>query len=299
MIREFLRHLSLELYRSPQTVEAYASDLRGFNDFMHKAGVKTDNAGFFIPSLVGTADIREWVAQMSEEGIAATSLRRKIQSLRAYYKFLVQKKIVADNPALAVPLPKKSRKLPEITSASEVEDIISETEKIRNSLIIEMLFGLGLRRAELLDVTDSDINFYSGELRVRGKGAKIRIVPLPQELKDKISTWQRERDALYPNLPAPRPLISTAHGAMSPSNLYKIVRGALGGTSAAKKSPHTLRHTFATSMLNAGADINSVKDLMGHASLAATQIYTHLAFGDLKNNWQKAHPRAKKTDSDP
>lgn len=294
MIREFLRHLSLELYRSPETVEAYSSDLHGFNEFIKSSGVATDDAGFFIPSRISTADIREWIVSLSEQGLQASSLRRKIQSLRAYYKFLIKRGVVDTNPAMAIPLPKKQRKLPDIATTEDVRSVLSEAENLRNRLIIEMLAGCGLRRSELLDITDNDINFHSVELRVTGKGSKTRILPLPTALIETIREWQQERDRLYPELPSPRPLIATMHGAMSKSCLYKIVNRGLQPTTASRKSPHTLRHTFATGLLNSGAEINSVKELLGHSSLGATQIYTHLAFADLKANYDKAHPRSKK-----
>lgn len=295
MLREFLRHLSLELYRSPETVAAYSTDLHGFNEFIKSSGVDTDDAGFFIPSQVTTADIREWIVSLSEEGLQPSSLRRKIQSLRAYFKYLMKRGVVDSNPALAIPLPKKMRKLPDIASIEDVKNVISSSEKLRDRVIFEMLAACGLRRSELLGIVDSDINFHSAELRVTGKGSKTRIIPLQQPLLVSIREWQQERDRLYPELPAPKPLIATMHGAMSKSCLYKIVNRGLQSTTAARKSPHTLRHTFATGLLNSGAEINSVKELLGHSSLGATQIYTHLAFADLKANYLKAHPRSKKS----
>lgn len=294
MLREFLRYLSLELYRSEHTVEAYSSDLRGFNEFLHNSGVPQDDAGFFIPSAVTTADIREWVAALSEQGVGASSLRRKIQSLRAYFKFLVKKGILQSSPAAAVPLPKKSRKLPEVASRTEVEAVIDAEDSPLYAIALELLFGCGLRRSELLRLTDDDINPYSREMRILGKGRKERVIPLSQSLLESISRWQCLRDETYPDLEAPRRLMVTRTGAMSESTLYKMVRRALRATSASRKSPHTLRHSFATTLLNAGADINSVKELLGHSSLAATEIYTHVAFADLKKDYGNAHPRAKK-----
>ena len=293
-MREFLRHISLELNRSPQTVKAYKADLRGFNDFLTESGAPIGDTGFFIATSVTTADVREWVASLSENGISPTSIRRKIQSVRAYFKFLVKSGVIKANPASAVALPKPPRRLPVIATHSDIERSIQDARSPLEDIIIEMLYGCGLRRSELIAIDDTDINFHSGELKILGKGNRHRIMPLPKALMEKIADWQKLRDRAYPDLPFPRPLIAGKHGRISESSLYRIVRAALQGSSAEKKSPHTLRHSFATQLLNSGADINSVKGLLGHSSLGATQIYTHLAFSELNREWTKAHPRAKK-----
>lgn len=293
MLREFLRHLSLELNRSSQTLCAYEADLRGFNDFLIKSGVPAGDTGFFIPSAVSTADVREWMVSLSERGISPASIRRRVQSLRAFFKFLMKRGVVPSNPAAAVALPKAGRKLPRIATHSDVKQSIEGASCRRDALILTMLYGCGLRQSELLGINDADINPFSRELKILGKGNKHRIIPLPATLLEQIKEWQLERDESYPDLPDPKPLFVTGRGRMSPSKLYTIVREALSGSHAAKKSPHTLRHSFATQLLNSGADINSVKNLLGHSSLGATQIYTHLAFSELSKEWKKAHPRAK------
>lgn len=295
MLREFLSYMSLELNRSPLTVKAYETDLRGFNDFLQKSGAPLrDDTGFFVAADINTATIREWMAVLSDKGEASSSIRRKIQSLRAYFKFLMKRGEIKSDPASTVPLPKAGRKLPSIATHDDAAKAIDETPTLLGVLTLEMLYGCGLRRSELLGIDDTDINPYSRELRIHGKGSKQRVMPLPEALLDRIGEWQRERDRLYPDLPSPRPLMATRHGRMSVSTLYKMVRRALQSTSAEKKSPHTLRHSFATQLLNSGADLNSVKNLLGHASLGATQIYTHLSFSELAKEWGKAHPRAKK-----
>lgn len=293
MLREFLRHLSLELNRSRQTVRAYEADLRGFNDFLYKSGAPMGDTGFFIASRVSSADVREWMASLSEEGLSAPSIRRKMQSLRAFFRFLVKRGEIGCNPASSVPLPKLSRKLPSIATHADVSRTIREAAPGLEALALEMLYGCGLRRSELLAIDDTDINPYSRELKVLGKGGKHRVIPLPAPLLERIEAWQAERDTLYPDIPHPRPLFVTSRGRMSASTLYSMVRKALGQSAAEKKSPHTLRHSFATQLLNSGADINSVKSLLGHSSLGATQIYTHLAFSEINREWAKAHPRAK------
>lgn len=293
MYREFLRYLDIELGRGKLTIEAYSADLLEFNEFLKNTGIDFGDAGFFDARQVSPDDIRAWISELSEKKMAKTSIRRKIQSLRSYFKFLLKRGIVKANPALAVPLPKKSKKLPEIATQEEVEEAIDSQLLNVEALALEMLFYCGLRRSELLSITDSDINIFSKELKVLGKGNKERIIPLTDSLMARIRDWQQERDELYPELPAPRHLMATKSGKMSASTLYKIVNRALSKTTASKKSPHTLRHSFATSLLNKGADINSVKELLGHSSLAATEIYTHVAFADLAREWKKAHPRSK------
>lgn len=293
MLREFLKYLSLELNRSPLTVEAYESDLRGFNEFLVKSGAPVGDAGFFVPTAVTSADVREWMASLSEEGVSAVSIRRKVQSLRAYYKFLMKGGHAASNPASSLPLPRSGRRLPTIASHTDILESIDASEKVVESFALKMLYGCGLRRAELLQINDSDINPFTRELKVLGKGGKHRLIPLPPALMEEIGAWQKWRDAKYPDLPSPRPLMATSRGRMSASTLYNIVKGALAASTAEKKSPHTLRHSFATQLLNSGADINSVKSLLGHSSLGATQIYTHLAFSELSREWAKAHPRAR------
>lgn len=291
MFREFLRYLSLELYRSRHTVEAYSADLREFNQYMSQTGVIMDDAGCFIPSSVLPRHARGWIVSMSEVGLSARTIRRKVQSLRSYFKFECKRNEGLKNPFLDIKMPKQSRRLPEFARDTELTELFPHIENNRDRLIVRLLFGCGLRRSELLSLTDDDISTARNILRIRGKGNKTREIPIPESLKLEIIEYQLERDNEFPGLPSPRPLIATRHGAMSVSTLYKIVRNLLEETTASKKSPHTLRHTFATTLLNAGADINSVKELLGHASLGATQIYTHVAFKDMQKDWRKAHPR--------
>lgn len=294
MIREFLTHLRLELNRSSHTVQAYETDLRGINEYLKKSGAPMSDAGFFVADSISTSDLREWMATLSESGASATTIRRKIQAIRAYYRYLMKTGKAKANPAATLPLPKSGRRLPAIATHADIEKSLEEAGTLCETLAIKMLYGCGLRRAELIGINDDDINPYTRELRVLGKGNKHRIIPLPESLMRRIAEWQEERDRTHPNLPSPKPLMATSHGRMSESTLYKMIRRALTGSGAEQKSPHTLRHSFATQLLNSGADINSVKNLLGHASLGATQIYTHLALAELQKEWTKAHPRAKK-----
>lgn len=307
LIDRFLKYLSLELNRSYLTVEAYGRDLRQFSEWI--TGLSNDR---FIPEDVSLSDIRAWLASLAREGVTPRSLRRKAQSIRAFFKYLLRQGIITTNPTADLTLPKLPKNLPDNIRTEEIESILSKEEciienddiddnennieeEIRSHLILEMLYSLGLRRAELIAISDRDISESSSEIKITGKRSKQRIVPVPAILLQHIARWQKLRDSLWPELETPRPLLVVKGKRITPSQVYYVVKKALAGTSARRKSPHALRHTFATAMLNEGADLNSVKEFLGHASLATTQIYTHISFAEMKKAYEGAHPRSKKT----
>lgn len=286
MLREFENYLRLELNRSPHTVEAYSRDLTQFAQWLTGS---VDNAT--------TADIRAWLGSQARKDSAHT-LRRKAQSLRAYYRWLLKRGGITHNPAADLTLAKAPKRLPEFVKEQEIEEIVnsydhSDFSSHRAHIVMLILYSTGLRQEELRTLTDADIDFSLREAKVTGKRSKQRVVPLPSELLEEIACWQRARDAKYPDLESPKPLICGRNGAISKKALYNIVNSSLASTSAIKKSPHVLRHTFATSMLNGGAALDSVKEFLGHSSLSTTQIYTHLTFNELKKSYSAAHPRAK------
>lgn len=301
----FLKH---EQNRSPHTVEAYMRDLNQFADWM-----TLFHPDDFDPADVKLNDIRQWLASLAYQGLKSTSLRRKIESLRAYFRYLRKRRMLSANPALLMTLPKIPKPLPEIVTHSDMErmldcleQLIVETEENpggdddivaviaeRNRLMLEMFYVLGLRRAELVAISDPDIDYAGAELRVHGKRAKMRILPLPAQLMQNIRQWQNLRDTLWPELPQPRPLFAHDGKRLTPAQVYYAVNKELKATKAHKKSPHVLRHSFATAMLNQGADLNSVKEMLGHASLSTTQIYTHMSFAEMRKAYTAAHPRAK------
>ena len=301
-MEKFISYLSNELNRSPHTVEAYIRDISQF-----KSWITSGNPASFDPVSVTMSDIRAWIGSLAREDSPAT-LRRKTQSLRSFYRWLLKQGVVAANPASDVTLAKKGKHLPEFVREAEMEKLLAPTKSgegsekeeswkdIRDRLIISILYSTGIRQAELLGLRDCDISFSSREAKVTGKRNKQRIIPLPQQLLDEIAAWQRLRDHVMPGLPSPAPLLPAANGGagpMSKMQLYRIVKERLGETSAAAKSPHVLRHTFATSMLNHGANLDTVKEMLGHASLTTTEIYTHLTFEQLRRNYRQAHPRAR------
>lgn len=291
MLTEFLSYLRYELYRSDHTVEAYRRDLSQFMTFMGYG---------FTPADVTTTDIRRWLAHLAEKGDAPASLRRKTQSLRAYFKFLCRRKLLKSNPADDVILAKLPKPLPDFVRDADMERLLAPlpdgapVNAHRDHLILHLLYTTGLRRSEILRLCDTDIQLSAGRMKVLGKGNKERVVPIAKELASEIARWQTIRDACFPDLAPPRPIIATRHGAMSASNLEVVIKRLLKGENAGRKSPHTLRHTFATSMLNGGADLNSVRAILGHASISTTQIYTHLQTSDLQRAYASAHPRGKK-----
>lgn len=301
MLSDFTSFLSHELRSSKHTSEAYLRDIRQFVDF-HTIGNPDD----FDPEAVTIGDIRHWIGSLADNGLTATSLRRKIQSLRAFYKWGLKTGRLNMNPASDMILPKKRKKLPDFINDKEIESLFDKDRPIatgkspsvtflssRADIAVEILYSLGLRQAELLSLDDSDVNLISKEIKVTGKRNKQRVVPLPSKLADKIERWQKIRDDMYPSLKEPKPLLAGPHGRLSKQTLYKIVNQRLSATSSVKKSPHTLRHTFATVMLNNGANLDTVREMLGHASLSTTQIYTHLSFKELLDNYQQGHPRVK------
>lgn len=294
MTEEFLKYLELELNRSPLTVDAYRRDLR---EMAAHLGIGEDLSE---AASVSTADLRAWIAEMSRAGLSPRSLRRKTQAARAFFRWMQKKRLINVNPAAEVRLAKIGRKLPEFVREQEMEELLAAQEETetgildtRNHLILNILYCCGIRRDELVKITDADIDAHSKELRVHGKRNKTRVIPIADELLADIHAWQRIRDCHFA-LPSPAPLICSSRGALTGKAVYRIVRGMLETTGATHKGPHTLRHTFATSMLNGGAEINSVKEMLGHASLQSTQIYTHLTFNDIRKAYDASHPRAKK-----
>lgn len=302
---EFVIYLRHELNRSRHTVEAYRRDILQFAVWLGSS----ESPEIDFPS-VTTADIRAW---LSELALAETSssIRRKTQSLRAFFRWMVKSGEIHRNPAAGMLLAKKARPLPEFVDETEMEHLLEAKPEnapltdheiylsARNHLIVNLLYSTGMRQAELLGLTDADIDVSAGEAKVTGKRDKQRIIPLPGPLIEEIRAWQDMRDRRHPDLPEPRPIITGADGALGKMQLYRVVRQALADTNSPVKSPHVLRHSFATAMLNDGANLDVVKEMLGHSSLATTEIYTHLSFEQLKKNYAGAHPRSgEKKNSD-
>lgn len=294
LFRRFRDHLAHEQNLSPLTVTAYLTDCRQLVSFLTGG-----DAGQFDAASVTRNDIRAWIASPELAADTASSRRRKLLSVKALFRWLRRSGAVAANPAADIPLPKIAKPLPVFVKETEIERITSDAEfdtddftEFRDALVVDILYSTGIRCAELRELRDSDISFSRGEMKVTGKGHKERVVPLAPQLMERMRKYLRLRAGVAESAEA---FITGENGCkMNNSSLSRIVRIRLETSSASRKSPHVLRHTFATAMLRHGAEINSVKELLGHASLAATQIYTHLTLAELRENYGAAHPRARK-----
>ena len=293
IIDKYLQYIKLELNLSEHTQVAYGNDLRQWKQFLTGGGEQLDVAS------VTASDIRAWLLQLSGSGDSARTLRRKVQAVRSFYKWLMRNGTVVVNPAASVELARIPKRLPQLVREDSVDSLLdskiddADFEQVRNRLIVMMLYETGMRRAELISLLDKNVDTAKGELKVHGKRDKDRIIPFGTELADWIEKYRSLRDDQA--LAGEHFFVRESGEPLYPMLVYRIVREALteaGVTS--KRSPHVLRHTFATSMLNDGAALNSVKELLGHESLATTQIYTHVTFSELKNNYKLAHPRALK-----
>jgi integrase/recombinase XerC len=254
----------------------------------------------FSPQDVSPTAIREWIVALMDAGDSARTVNRKLSALKSFYRFLAHKGLCTNNPTKKLISPKIKKPLPLVFRENEVnfvsENIIeSDFDSLREKLIIEILYQTGIRRAELIGLKDGDVDLSKRTLRVLGKRNKERIIPFGSSLAELIAGYVVQRDAfLKPNI-ADR-LITLNNGAeVYPKFIYNKVQNAFAGvTSMKKRSPHVLRHTFATTLLNNGAELNAVKELLGHSNLSATEIYTHTTFDQLHSIYQQAHPRAKK-----
>ncbi|MFA6580585.1 MAG: tyrosine-type recombinase/integrase [Paludibacter sp.] len=293
MMNEFLQYLQYEKNYSSHTVLSYHTDLRQFCDFLEI------NADQFEPAQVSSQQIQQWVLSLMSEKIAARTLSRKISTLKSFWRFLLTRGYVNHNPTLKIILPKTKKPIPAFFKDSEMEIVLDKTflpdnfESVRDQLILTVFYLTGIRLAELLNIEDKDVDLADGNLKVIGKRNKQRMIPISrilcQDIEDYIQLRNKNIESLTPNL-----FIRINGKKMYPKMIYNLVHNTMSEVSSLhKKSPHVLRHTFATSLLNGGADINAVKELLGHSSLAATQVYTHTSFEELYNIYKHAHPRAK------
>ncbi len=297
MLDKFIRYLEAERRYSPLTVRNYRRDVKAFLTWL---GV--DDAAF-DPRRVTSEDIREWIVHRSEQGrLSAASINREVSSLRSFFRWLHRTGAVDRNVAKSVPSLRTSRRLPAFVPESRMSGIVSEcrydsedfvTE--RNSLIVLMFYACGLRLAELVDIDRGDFSDDFTSLRVRGKGDKERLVPVLEFLREKILHYLTLIEGQNICNSSEKALFLTHKGKrISRMTVYRVVRGELEQSGVqGKKSPHVLRHTFATHLLNGGADMREIQELLGHASLQATQVYTHNSIARLREVYAKAHPREK------
>lgn len=289
----FLKYLRYERNYSSCTLDAYRRDLDQFEAYLR------DESVFFDPKGIDADIVRGWLVSLMENGASTTSANRKLSTLKSFFRYLQKMGEVDANPLRLVTGPKNKKPLPVFVRDSEMEELLQEEnfekdlQGSRTRLILEMLYVTGMRRAELIGLRLSDVDFSLMQLKVSGKRNKQRIIPFAESLKMLIEEYLNFREEICPN-GVDWLFVSDKGEQMPVSAVYKVVRERLASvTSLTKRSPHVLRHSFATSMLNNGAELTAVKELLGHESLASTSVYTHTSFEELKKMY-KAHPRALK-----
>ncbi len=287
VVNFFLQHLQVERRLSPLTLRSYEIDLLQFLDFLAPENL--------LVNQIKSQTIRAWLVALSNQGIQNRSINRKLATLRTFYKYLQRSGDVTDNPMQTIRMVKTSKTLPTYLRESEMEQVFAQQEipkntfeEVRDQLVLMLLYGTGMRLAELIQLTHQQVNLSAKTLRVIGKRNKERIIPMPMILVDLVKQYQ----ALNP-FQSQYLLLTDKGEPCYPMFVQRLVKKYLGEVSTLEKlSPHVLRHSYATHLLNRGADLNAIKELLGHANLAATQVYTHNSMEKLKEIYKQAHPKA-------
>lgn len=287
-VDDFLNYITKEKRYSQHTVKGYKNDLLEFSDYAHK---------YFEVSieLANHRVVRSWFAQMMEEGYKPRSIHRKSSTLKSFFKYLMTIGVVTKTPMDLVPLPKLDKKLPKFVEEKSMDQLLEEIEfpndfeGTRDKLILDIFYQTGIRQAELIGLKLNDVNFDQQQIKVLGKRNKERIIPVSPKLLETIKSYIAYRmSGSVENL-----LLTSAGKKLYPKLVYNIVNKNLSKvTTLSQRSPHVLRHSFATHMLNNGAELNSIKELLGHVNLSATQVYTHNSMEKIKSIYKQAHPRA-------
>lgn len=293
MIDTFLKYLKFEKRYSPHTIISYKNDLESFRIFLSEFDPDTsiEHAEHIV--------LRAWIVSLMDQQISPRSVNRKLSSLRSFYKFLIKREIISQNPVQKLKVLKTNKQLPGFVNENDMVKMLEEAtfgddfEGWRDRLVLELFYGTGIRLSELLQLKRGEINFYENQMKVTGKRNKQRVIPFTKNLRTILENYERKKIDLFgsnDNLPL---IVTTKGAACYPMIIYRIVRKYLDQfTTLDRRSPHILRHTFATHLLNKGADLNAIKDLLGHTSLAATQVYTHNSLEKLKQVFDQAHPKA-------
>ena len=292
LIKDFLNYLLLERNYSERTIVAYEADLREFEEYFKKTDAELDFRS------IHSDNVRNWMVSLMDEGRSETSVNRKLSSLRSFYRFLLRRKEITVNPMLKVVGPKKKKPLPSFVREKDMDRLLDECsfgegfEGCRDRTILEMFYATGMLLSELIGLNDADVDFSAKLIKVTGKRNKQRLIPFGNELAEDLHLYIKVRNEVMPQ-GAEAFFVLKDGKRMYPMAVYRIVKRNLSRVvSLKKRSPHVLRHTFATAMLNDSAELRSVKELLGHESLATTEIYTHATFEELKKVYEQAHPRA-------
>ncbi len=288
----FFGYLSNERRYSEHTVRAYRTDLAQFRGFLEVV--------YNMSDLTEVRDqmVRSWIISLMNEDYEARSVQRKATSLKTYYKFLLREGHIGKNPTVQLQTPKVRKRLPVVVPEEHMGHLLDQRffeegfEGTRDRLIILLLYHTGIRRAELIGLQERDVDLGRAQLKVLGKGGKERIIPVQTELAEAITAYRLERGRLDPAVEAGEILVTQKGKKLYPKLVYRVVNRYLSYVSSVeKRSPHVLRHSFATHLLNAGAELSAIRELLGHASLSATQVYTHHSADQLKKVYNQAHPR--------
>ncbi|MEP7264600.1 MAG: tyrosine-type recombinase/integrase [Bacteroidota bacterium] len=297
LIERFCAHLQFEKRFSAHTVTAYKSDLIQFLDYLQTQYQMSDL------EMANHLLIRSWVVSMIEQKLNSRSVNRKITTLRTFFRFLQREKIITANPMLKIQAPKTSKRLPEFVDEKRMDivldDVVDETSyaAVRNHLILEFFYMTGVRLSELIGLRIADVNLYNLTVTVTGKRNKVRQIPITIPFKKRLEEYLQIRHHYLAEIEKESMwfFVNDKGNQLYPKFVYRLVRGELSSHSEitnTRKSPHILRHSFATALLNKGADINAIKELLGHSSLAATQVYTHNTIEKLKDIYKQAFPKA-------
>ena len=292
LIKAFLDYLRLERNYSERTIVSYGTDLREFEEYLEETEAELDF------TKVHADHVRNWISGLMDKGRTATSVNRKLSSLRSFYRFLLKKEWVVVNPMLKIVGPKKEKPLPSFVREKDMDRLLDELsfgegfEGCRDRVILEVFYATGVRLSELIGLNEADVDFSARLIKVTGKRNKQRLIPFGNELMEELLIYNKVRTETFPG--GTEAFFVRKNGErMYPVQVYRLVKRNLSKVVTLKRrSPHVLRHTFATAMLNGNAELRAVQELLGHESLATTEIYTHATFEELKKVYEQAHPRA-------
>ncbi|MFL0205665.1 tyrosine-type recombinase/integrase [Aquirufa sp. 2-AUSEE-184A6] len=284
LVNFFLDHLSIERRLSSHTITSYSTDLEQFTAFVNPTELQQ----------VQAMDVRKWLISLSDDSLQNRSINRKLATLRTFYKYLLRTEKITENPMTSIRMVKTTKKIPHFVRESEMENLVENRiiatnfSEARDELILFLLYGTGIRLAELISLQNSQVNLAAKTIRVIGKRNKERMIPIPTFLVELMETYRQ-----FCTFDNAHLLLTDKGEPLYPMFVQRLVKKNLGEFSQLEKlSPHVLRHTYATHLLNRGADLNAIKELLGHANLAATQVYTHNSMEKMKAIYQQAHPKA-------